>query len=188
MAFLKKYPVALILSILLIIVATLLSVNAKLGKECSEVENGFYNGVTFDGYAHPSIFNQLKNLTTASLGFESIAQNYGIDTSELADLRNHLETSYTDTSKYSISDVYKNYSGFVNALSAMSSTLKGTSLSERDSQGYTEYESILNGAVKMIDESGYNESVTEYINSKFKRFPTKILAFLSGVHAPELFA
>ena len=55
MDFLKKRPVAIILALIIVVGSTLLSVNIKLGSKCQTITDGFYSGVTYNGYEHPSI-------------------------------------------------------------------------------------------------------------------------------------
>lgn len=187
MGILKQRNIAWILAVILVIGSTLLSCHIKLDKKCSQVTDGFYNGVNYDGYLHPSIFTQLKNISSYSLGISTIAENYGIDTTELNELRSHLETNLSD-SKNKITELYENYTALIPVVNQVINELNGKSLSERDSTGFSEYKTNIDGAVSTINSAGYNESVTTFMSNEYRVFPTSILGKLSGVYTPDYFA
>lgn len=187
MKVLKQKKIAWLIAIILVISSTLLSCHIKLDKKCSQITDGFYSGVNYDGYLHPSIFNQLKNISSYSLGIISIADNYGIDTANLNELRDHLESNLSE-SKNNISDLYDNYTALMPVLNKVTEELNGKTLSERDRTGYSEYKTNIDGAVSTIDSAGYNESVTSFMSNEYRVFPVNILGKLSGVHTPKYFA
>ena len=190
MGILKQRKIAWLLAVILVIGSTLLSSHIKLDKKCSQVTDGFYNGVNYDGYLHPSIFTQLKNISSYSLGISTIAENYGIDTTELTELRGHLETNLSDSnnSKNKITELYENYTALVPVVNQVINELNTKSLSERDASGFSEYKTNIDGAVSTINSAGYNESVTTFMSNEYRVFPTSILGKLSGVHTPDYFA
>ena len=60
--FLSNRLVALLLSALIVVGSTLVSVHVKLGAQCDKITDGFYTGVKYDGFVHPSISAQLKDV------------------------------------------------------------------------------------------------------------------------------
>ena len=80
MKLLRKPFVAVLLSALIIFSSTLLSVDVKLGKECQNITDGFYEGVVYENYQHKSIASQIRNICGAADGMVTIANNYDIDT------------------------------------------------------------------------------------------------------------
>lgn len=187
MGFLKNKTVAVIIAVILVIASTLLATHIKLGKQVSEVTEGFYNGVNYDGYLHPSVFTQLKNISSYCLGISTIAMEYGIDTTKLNEARSHLETNL-DGKEGNIKELYANYSDLRTVATQVINELKTKSLNDRDQAGFSEYQTNYDGAVATIESSGYNETVTSFINGPYHTFPANILAKLSGVKAPAYFA
>ena len=90
----KNRAVAVLLCVLIVIASTLLSTNVKLGREADGVSDGFYKGVTYDGYKHPAISDQLNNICGAADGLASVVASYDIDVVALrqysADLKDFL--------------------------------------------------------------------------------------------------
>lgn len=187
MSFFSKRSVAIIVSVILIISSTLLSTHVKLGKKADEITEGFYNGISYDGYLHPAVFTQLKNISSYCLGVSTIASEYGIDTSALKEARDHLETNLSENSG-SIKELYLNYSELVPIANQIFNELGTKTLNERDQLGYSEYKTNYDGAISTIEESGYNESVTDFLNGPYHAFPANIFAKLAGVSEPVYFA
>ena len=112
----KKPWVAVLVSIALVLASTLISAGTKLDRKVAEVTDGFYEGVTYDGYKHPSIYSQLSNLCGAADGIAAIAANNGIDCDELTKASNGLKASIS-TMHDNISAIYESYSTLSGALS-----------------------------------------------------------------------
>ena len=187
MGFFKNKTVAIILAVILVIASTLLATHVKLGNKVNDITEGFYNGINYDGYLHPSVFTQLKNISSSCLGISTIAMEYGIDTTSLNDARSHLETNL-DGKEGNIKELYANYSDLTAVATQVINELKTKTLNERDQTGFSQYLTNYDGAIATIESSGYNESVSTFINGSYHSFPANILAKLSGVKAPAYFA
>lgn len=111
----KKPWVAVLVSIALVLASTLISAGTKLDRKAAEVTDGFYEGVTYNGYKHPSIYSQLSNLCGAADGIAAIAANNGIDCNELTKASNGLKASIS-TMHDNISAIYESYSAPLSAL------------------------------------------------------------------------
>jgi hypothetical protein len=184
MTILKNRWIALLLTIIIMLLSTAFSVHRTLGAECQKVEDGFYNGVSFDGYAHKSISSQLEKRSDAVNGIVSIMANYPDledESAELRDARNALLDAAD------IDDKSKSNLELQKAFEVAAATLAGAGLTERESAAVTEYTGIFTGAQNVIDNSGYNESVREFQRSTLNVFPTNIISNLLGVKTPELF-
>ena len=181
----KNRAVAVLLCVLIVIASTLLSTNVKLGREADGVSDGFYKGVTYDGYKHPAISDQLNNICGAADGLASVVASYDVDVVALrqysADLKDMLSQR---TGTYTA--VYAKYRDLLDCIEALK--LASVQLSERDASGTEQYFSTVSSASEVIGSAGYNDSVQQFKRSYLDRFPGSILAKLAGVDAPELFA
>ena len=183
MNLLKKPFVAVLLSALIICSSTLLSVDVKLGKECQNITDGFYDGVVYENYQHKSIASQIKNICGAADGMVAIANNYDIDTDAVTAATAEMKSAL---SFGSVSYLYGLYEDLLNALKPLEEQLSLTELSDRDAKGFDQYSSTISGAQSVIDNSGYNESVRAFYRDVV-HFPADFLADLVGVDLPELF-
>lgn len=187
MKILKNRVVAVLLCILVVIASTLLSTNVKLDREADNVSAGFYKGVTYDGYKHPAISDQLNNICGAADGLASVVASYDVDvvalrqySTDLKDMLNQRTGTYTA--------VYAKYRELLDCIEALKLELASVQLSERDASGAEQYFSTVSSASEVIGSAGYNDSVQQFKRSYLDRFPGSILAKLAGVDAPELFA
>lgn len=183
MNLLKKPFVAVLLSALIICSSTLLSVDVKLGKECQNITDGFYDGVVYENYQHKSIASQIKNICGAADGMVTIANNYDIDTDAVTAATAEMKSAL---SFGSVSYLYGLYEDLLSALKSLEEQLSLTELSDRDAEGFDQYSSTISGAQSVIDSSGYNESVRAFYRDVV-HFPADFFAALVGVDLPELF-
>lgn len=183
MNFFKKPFVAVLLSMAIIVSSTLFSVNIKLGDKCQDITDGFYEGVDYEGYAHKSIAGQIKNICGAADGMATIAANYGLNTDAVIAASKDVKDALTYGS---VSYVGYCYNELIAAVKPLEDQLSREQLSDRDAEGLGKYSSTINGAQAVIEKSGYNESVREFLR-EYKRLPAEALAVFSGVNFPELF-
>ncbi len=181
-----KNPVAAIfLAVILVASSTLLSASVNLGKDAQKVTDGFYDGVIYDGYKHPSIYSQLNNIIGAIDGMCAVAANNGVSTAALSMASSELKSSLS-TMHDNISSIYLSYSAMCTQLIPFMNEINSISLSERESEGIEAYENTVTNAQRVIDESGYNESVRSYRSSLDAA--ANFFASLCGVTGPEYFA
>ena len=186
MSFFKKRGIAFLLTVCVVIAATLVSVNVKLSKKCQSVTDGFYDGVEFNGYTQKSIASHLKNITAYADGLVTIANNYDIDTADVENASDLLKSALAYSQQNRISNLYREYQSLLKAVNAMEDQLARADLDARDASGVEQYISSITGAQSAIESAGYNESVREFMRS-YDRFPTNILGTLAGVEMPECF-
>ena len=184
MNFLKKPFVAMLLSALIICGSTLLSADIKLGRECQNITDGFYEGVVYENYQHKSIASQIRNICGAADGMVTIANNYDIDTDAVRAATDEMKSALNLSS---VSYLYGLYENLLSALKPLEDQLSRAELSDRDAEGFAQYSSTISGAQSVIENSGYNESVRAYLRDEI-HFPAEFFAELSGVELPELFA
>ena len=184
MNFLKKPFVAVLLSALIICGSTLLSTDIKLGRECQNITDGFYEGVVYENYQHKSIASQIRNICGAADGMVTIANNYDIDTDAVRAATDEMKNALTYGS---VSYLHYLYEDLLQAVKPLEDQLSRAELSDRDAEGFAQYSSTISGAQSVIENSGYNESVRAFLRDEI-HFPADFFAELAGVELPELFA
>ena len=184
MNFLKKPFVAVLLSALIICGSTLLSADIKLGRECQNITDGFYEGVVYENYQHKSIASQIRNICGAADGMVTIANNYDIDTDAVRAATDEMKNALTYGS---VSYLHYLYEDLLQAVKPLEDQLSRAELSDRDAEGFAQYSSTISGAQSVIENSGYNESVRAFLRDEI-HFPADFFAELAGVELPELFA
>ena len=184
MNFLKKPFVAVFLSALIICGSTLLSADIKLGRECQNITDGFYEGVVYENYQHKSIASQIRNICGAADGMVTIANNYDIDTDAVRAATDEMKNALTYGS---VSYLHYLYEDLLQALKPLEDQLSRAELSDRDAEGFAQYSSTISGAQSVIENSGYNESVRAFLRDEI-HFPADFFAELAGVELPERFA
>ncbi len=186
MKFFKKPVVAVLMSIVIVIASTFLSVNIKLGKECQQITDGFYDGVYSNGYTQKSLSTHLRNLCGYADGIVTIANNYDLDTTAVRqasdDLKLGLSYSYGQASY-----LYQCYEQLLSSAKELEDSLGRTELGDRDKEGLEQYESSITGVENAVQSAGYNESVREFLRDYIK-FPADFFVGLTGIDLPEQFA
>lgn len=185
MKYLKNPVIAVLLSAIIVLSSTFISAGAKLSKASDKVTEGFYQGVSYEGYKHKSISGQLENICGAVSGLMTIARNQGIDTAELSGLNSALSDSVSGK-KDGVSAIHERYASLMDALYPMLNELSASPLTERDENGSKEYMVTIMGAEKVIDESGYNETVQEFLKD-MSGFPMNFFISVTGTRLPETF-
>ena len=183
MNFLKKPFVAVLLSALIICGSTRLSADIKLGRECQNITDGFYEGVVYENYQHKSIASQIRNICGAADGMVTIANNYDIDTDAVRAATDEMKNALTYGS---VSYLHYLYEDLLQAVKPLEDQLSRAELSDRDAEGFAQYSSTISGAQSVIENSGYNESVRAFLRDEI-HFPADFFAELAGVELPELF-
>lgn len=186
MSFFKRRWVAVVIAVCAVWASMLLSTDIKFGAKCSEITDGFYDGVYHDGYTHPSIASHLRNITGYADGLATIAKRYNIDAEELLDSNSDLKLSLS-YSRGDESYIHYCYEELMSAVRAVEGELEDAQLNDRDKSGFEQYVSGISGARKSIEEAGYNETVSSFLR-EYDHFPTNFLADMAGVEMPEYFS
>jgi hypothetical protein len=185
----KRKPVAILVTALVVALATLYSVNRTLGAACQAVTDGYYEGVfvASDGYRHPGISTHLSFRLSRADAIVSIAANYaGLETQTAAvqDARDNLLAA---TESGSLSAQHDRNAELQAAVTALEGAAANVSLSEQDRKNLDTCLTDMSGAQTAIEGAGYNEAVRAFYRSTYYVFPTEFLASASGVSAPELY-
>lgn len=185
MNFFKRRLVAVIIAVCTVWGSLMLSTDIKFGAECQKITDGFYDGVYYNGYAHPSIASHLRNIIGYADGIVTIANRYEIDSEELSSANEDLKLGLS-YSRGDESYIYYCYDELLGELRAVEAELYDEELSERDESGLQQYVDGITGAQKAIDEAGYNESVSEFMRKNGRGLAYE-LAMLADVDMPEYF-
>lgn len=183
MKFLKNRVVAVLISLAIVISSTLISTNAKLGRRCEKISDGFYEGVTYNGTERKSIASQLRVICSAMDSLAAISDEYGIDGDGYTKMADIMRSSLSYSS---VSENYDAYSELSSAFNKLSRALSSADLSEQDRSEVDQCILTVSGAQQAIEDSGYNESVREFCREQL-RFPADVLGNLAGVAFPQLF-
>lgn len=182
-----KNPVfAVVLCIILIFVSTILSIHIRFGNKADRIKDQLFTGVEVNGYIQKPIAAHLQNYTGYASGLATIAKNYDVDTTALTEANDYLQLSLKYSGDYA-SSIYYNYTELNKEVNSVVDALQRKELSDRDAEGLEQYVNSIAGVHSSIEESGYNDSVREFLR-KYDRFPTNALVTLAGVSMPEYFA
>ena len=186
MKFLKNPFVAVLLSLLIVVVSTLLSVDLKLSRKAENVANGFYEGVRVSGSVRTPVASSLGDLCDAADQLSVIADNYGLDTASLRGGTDALRLSVGSRAS-DAHTVYGEYSRFNQALLVVEDALERTDLSERHSEQLEDLQDRIEDDRAAIAASGYNESVSAFLRVG-NRFLTRRWAQMFDIAYPTQFA
>lgn len=185
MKFLKRPAVATVMAVLIVLFSTVISADTKLQAQVDKVSAAFYDGVTYDGYKHPSIGDQLEVICGAADGIVSIVSDYGVDTEQLAEKSSNLRFSMSYKGDW-FSSYYSLYKDLSDELVSIERKSRDLDFTERDASGMEQYLSTIENASRLITESGYNDYVRNYKNSMSET--EKFFADSCDIYGPEYFA
>ena len=172
MNFFKNRAVATLIAVLCSLASLFVGVDKSLDRQCKIVEQGFYDGVEYDGYIHPSINDQLSERCDAVLGLISMLDD---DISiELKDARNQLLDAETISEKCTANEALQRAYERIKPIIGESNAEKA-------------YVSAMDGSQQLIKDSGYNDSVCLYEKNVLNAFPISLLKNIVNAKRPEGF-
>ena len=186
MAFFKKPIGAFLVSLALVLVATLVTVNVKLGNRCQDVTDGFYTGVLYNGTEEESISDQLDSLLILADELEIVAEKYDVDVEPLSYAREDMQFGIM-YSHNDISYLYYTYDELITSMRQLFDALSTAGMSQDDARTVQGIKDAASSAQEVIRQSDYNESVREYL-LKYERFPTYIMGEFANVDKPQYFS
>jgi len=183
MAMLKNRKTAIIITIVVVILATLLGVRKSLNQLARDVEAMFYDGVPLEeGYTQRALSAHLGNCADASLGLATLLNGYN----ELADDAEALLSARRELlAATSIRGKYAAYASMQASFAALTEKAGGMQLTDRDNDAMGQYSSTFSGAGTAIQESKYNEKALSFMDGA--SFIAKILKPLAIVRSPQTF-
>lgn len=187
MKFFKKPGVAFVLTVLIVLCATLISINVKLQAKCDSINDIFYDGVKISGTEYPAMSTPINELCTIGDEVVLMANNYGLDTTDLSSNLRYLKWSMYYNSD-DVNYIGSCYSDYIQALKSTVNELNSTGLSSRHSAALAEYETQIDEYTATVTEGakGYNEAVRNFKKS-YDKYPTNVWAAMSNTYFPGYF-
>ena len=181
--FLSNPTVAMILAVLVVIGTMLISTKVDFGKKCAQTSGKFYARAD----AESPIADRLRDFCTAAEKMVLLGQRYGIDDTDDAYEKAEKVLSQLRQQSTEAEELFEDYSELLSDTFALESSLVRRELSEEDKVAYSSAQHDAAEAKAAIDASSYNTEVRSFL-SQYRHFPTTVLAALTGVRMPQLFA
>ncbi len=172
---------AIALCIFCVIASTLLNTRVKLGGQCEDLIESFYDTRSDE----MSIGSQLQSICNAVTGLTAIAGHYSLDSSAANTANDYLQLGL----KYSRGEagtLHADYLKLLDAADELIGRLEQAQLSKRDAENLTLYTEGIDAARSNIEASSYNTEVQAFRRANI-RFPAQLLAKAAGVEMPKLF-
>lgn len=163
MGLLSNRKIALLITVIVVALATLFGVGRSLNNLARNVEEMFYIGVFLEdaGFTQPGISMHLGNVEQAIINLTSVFASHEelSDESEALVLaRRNLLGAGSISAKYAAyQDIQRSYTAFVSKVDVVD-------LSERDMDTFTLYDRTITGAMTAIQGSEYNVKVGNYMD------------------------
>ena len=180
----KNRRFAVLITVVVVVLATLFGVNKSLSRLSRDIEVQFYDGVYLEseGYTQPSIDFQLEKMSTAALNLATLLQGHPELTSAAEDLLLARRTLLdAESIRYKGRDLL-----WMDGIFATLVTLAGrvTDLSEREVDAVAEYAQAFESASIFVYGTlapSYNSKVDGFYNER------STIAALVSNKAPEYF-
>ena len=161
----KTRKFAIILTVAVAVIATLLGVRATANRYTREIEAMFFSGVYLndDGYTQPSIDSHLGNCVNAALGLATIMENYPElkeESQALILAQRNLTSAKNVRDKSSANRVMRD--SFLTLIDKAGSV----DLTDRDINAAALHYTTFKGALNAILNSAYNDKVTDYYDGQ----------------------
>ena len=184
MRLLKNRKIAILITVVLVVFATLFGVGRSLNRLTGDIEAMFYDGVPLDGegFLQPGIDAHLNNRLNSALGFAVLMEGYPEADSEakaLLSARNELISAKT------ISEKYKANEALQQAYLTLQAKTETLELSNRDKDDVAKYSSSFSGAQTAILNSSYNRKAESFMDGA--SFFARILKPFAFVTPPQAF-
>lgn len=163
MKLLKNRKIAIVITVIVVLLATLFGVGRSLNRLAANTERMFYDGVYLEGqgFTQPAINTHLENIAQAALDCASVFANH-------SDLYNQSEALRIARREFldadGISEKFAAYVGLYDAFTAFFSAVETAGLSDRDREIAAQFSSTFSGAVTAISNSEYNDRARNFMD------------------------
>ena len=164
-----------------VIASTLLNTRVKLGGQCGDLFDSFYE----NSGSELSIGSQLQSIGNAATGLAAIAGHYSLDSSAVHDATGDLRSAMQDE-RYDAGLIHSRYLAVLDAVDELIGRLEQAQLSKRDSENLTLYAESIEQSRSGIEANSYNVNVQAFLRRN-SSFPTAGIAAFAGVTMPKLF-
>ncbi len=172
---------AVLLCVVGVIASTLLNTRVKLGGQCGDLFDSFYE----NSGSELSIGSQLQSIGNAATGLAAIAGHYSLDSSAVHDATGDLRSAMQDE-RYDAGLIHSRYLAVLDAADELIGRLEQAQLSKRDSENLTLYAESIEQSRSGIEANSYNVNVQAFLRRN-SSFPTAGIAAFAGVTMPKLF-
>lgn len=184
MKMLRERKTAVLLTVAIAAVATLIGVYASLRRLTRDVEDMFYSGVYIEDqkYTEPSIYERLKDSAQAALNLATLLKNRP----ELADEAEALLSAqrWIHDAK-SISALSEADAKMAAAFTDLLESAKKSELTVREIEAIRIHQASFSGAHLSIADSAYNEKTEQY--SRDVSLIAKLISIVLPVKPPQRF-
>ena len=188
MNLLKKRAVAIVIAILAVLLSTVLSARSGLLGSIREVEMLYYKGVeaTEGNYMRPSIDSQMRvkyNSANSILGIIGAYAELGSVAEDLRNARDYVHVNLGDYDEDTVSGMSWANQELEAVLTRLQLEMSRVEFTEREAQMLESCFADIEGAQRMIEQSGYNEAVRAFNTKDLQRFPANLLLGLQSKYA-----
>lgn len=188
MELLRNRKIAILITVVAAILATLLGISGTANRDSRDVEAMFYNGVYLkdEGYTQPGIDSHLNNAANAALGLATILEKYPELESQAGELiraRWDLIASAGIGEKSAAN--LEMCDRFYNLLDATVNTWLSVPITDRDSDALAHYSETFRSASNTISSSRYNDEVAAYLGSR--SFIVRVIGIIVPIKEPDYF-
>ena len=159
---LKNRKIAILVTVVVVVLATFLGVVSSVGNHVRNIEAMFYDGVYLDeeGFTEPGINSHLENSANAALGFSMLMADsvLGAEAEALAAARRELLAADSISEKYTANENMRL------SFSVLLTATERLELTDREMEAIERYASSFAGAQTAIERSGYNMEVKNYLD------------------------
>lgn len=180
MKHLKTFKIAVIITVVVCILGTLLGMRISVSRKTSKLQDAYTNNTDGSG---KGIGLYLKQIDENAHNLIQLGKQTGASTDALSAARD----SYAKAKTYG--EYYRAYLEICSAADLLNAELEGKQLSEKDRKMLQKYyqDGIRDQKDKLSHMAvGFNESVDEY-NAMLRKFPMNLFRYLIGAKEAERF-
>lgn len=180
MKILKNVKVAIIVTVVVCLLATLLGMRVSVGRQTAKLEEIYQNN---DDGSGKGLGQYLKQIDENAYNLIQLAKQEGASAEELSEARNRYAAAKT------YGEAYDAYLAICSAADRLKAELDGKTISAQSAEMLEKYyvNGITDQKAKLSHMAiSFNERVEDY-NEIFKNFPVNLLKHLIGVSEAEKF-
>jgi len=184
---LKNRKIAIIITIIVVISATMFGVGKSLNGLVKEAEKVFYEGAEPEGagFIQPSINHYLGIVSQAALDTSSLFAGHPELSDEAAALTAARRSLSDAMGAKNIPEMYAAYRSILTASDVFINSAGNAELSEREQSALNDYRTTLRGAAIAIRNNEYNIKAGNFMDGAF--FLTGLLKPFVFVTSPQVF-
>jgi len=185
MTFFKNRKVAILITIFVVVFATLFGVGRSLNRLAANTERMFFDGVYLvdQGFTQPALNTHLENIAHLALDCASVFANHPELYNQAEEIR-LARRDFLDAN--SIWEKYIAHMELRFAFYSLFTAADHAELSDEDRDAITRFSTTLSGAVTAIENSAYNEMARNFMDG-VSGFAKWLHPFALFVTPPQIF-